>query len=68
MFAVKAKVRLIAPPPEGQVVERRFAKDDSIEYLVEFQGEAEGLTHQRWFKESALEEMKVSAPAGKDVK
>jgi hypothetical protein len=52
-FKPGAQVKLNVALPQGEVKQLDVSQDGDIQYLVEFT-DAEGQTHQRWFKEDEL--------------
>ena len=56
MMKAGATAQVKAPVVRGEIKERRFAPDDSLEYLLEYT-DATGAVQQRWFPETELEEV-----------
>lgn len=52
-FKPGAQVKVSAVPPQGEVLQLSVSQEGDIQYLVEYI-DAEGNTHQRWFKEDEL--------------
>jgi len=53
-FAKDQAVRVKAVIPQGPVQKLRMTEDGEFFYLIQWT-DAEGVTHQRWFKEEELE-------------
>lgn len=56
MMKAGATAQVKVPVVRGLVKERRFAPDDSLEYLLEYI-DSSGTVQQRWFPATELEEV-----------